>query len=745
MQAEGKTVPYANGLQHLNDELEWLEAGFRTLLELGGGNPFANPHGGMRGLAVSVDELLEASEDENNGTAEGWLRYVEERRSRERSIAASAEAAMREGVALPLSQLCGRLRLTVWERRFVVLCLSAELNRKYEKWLAYFNDDVTCRAPTPDLAYRFLCDSREDMPKARRSLSGSGALRGILLVTEDAYASAGPGAPVRPKLKTALRLDERTVSFLLQTEKLDARIAAFAEAHMPVRISSLPELPPEDEAMDAIGGLAGEIEVGGGTGIPFIHLSGPAGSGKKLRLRHLAAARRQRLLVVSMRALPADAARAAVALERVAREAVLTDAAIVLSEEHAAIGSDIPHLDGLTRALGDYARYGRRPLVAWTSNAKRQPSELPLPAGAGWIHGETGIPAASARFDYWQAAAGPAAEAYPKSTWQELADKYRFTAGQIANAWRQASAMAAGRGDPIPGRRELDAAGRGQFRHRLAQLADRIVPARSWEDLVLPPEPASLIREACNRFRHRETVFERWGFGRKLPYGKGLSLLFAGPPGTGKTMAAEIIAGELGLELYRIDLSRIVSKYIGETEQRLSELFSEAENSGAILFFDEGDALFGKRTEVKDAHDKYANLEAAYLLQRIEAYDGVTILATNLIQNMDEALIRRMGFVVKFPFPGPAEREMIFRAHLPGHSPLSNDLDLAFLAARLDVSGGYIKNIVLAAAFLAATDKQPIGMTHFVRAARQELRKMGKILVKDAFSPYDVDLNETFG
>jgi SpoVK/Ycf46/Vps4 family AAA+-type ATPase len=271
-----------------------------------------------------------------------------------------------------------------------------------------------------------------------------------------------------------------------------------------------------------------------------------------------------------------------------------------------------------------------------------------------------------------------------------------------------------------------------------------MIPARTWDDLVLPPEPLSLIKEACSQFRHRETVYEKWGFGRKLPYGRGLSLLFSGPPGTGKTMAAEIVAGELGLELYRIDLSRIVSKYIGETEQRLSELFAEAEHSGAILFFDEGDALFSKRTEVKDAHDKYANMEAAYLLQRIEAYDGVTMVATNLLQNMDEALLRRMSFVVKFPFPDAADRERIFRAHLPPDAPLDEDLDFTFLASRLDVSGGYIKNIVLAAAFLAASADRPIAMSHFVRAARQELRKMGKILIKEMFSPY-LDDDETFG
>jgi hypothetical protein len=494
--------------------------------------------------------------------------------------------------------------------------------------------------------------------------------------------------------------------------------------------------------MGSVSGLAERLDEGH---VPFIHLFGPVGGGKRLRLRHLASARRQRLLVVSLRGMPEDSERAEIAMSRIVREAALTDAAICLTEDHAVSGSAVAHLEQWNSALAKYARYARRPLVCWTSNVRRQPTELPMPPLSGWICGEVGVPAAAVREMFWKAEASDSDLQLPETLWQELADKYRFTPGQIESAWRQATALAAGRGQTVPNRAELETASRGQFRHRLAQLADRIVPARSWDDLVLAEEPYSLIKEACDRFTYRETVYERWGFGRKLPYGKGLSLLFAGPPGTGKTMAAEIIAGELGLELYRIDLSRIVSKYIGETEQRLSELFSEAENSGAILFFDEGDALFGKRTEVKDAHDKYANLEAAYLLQRIEAYDGVTVLATNLLQNMDEALIRRMSFVVKFPFPGPEEREKIFRAHLPPAAPVSDGLDLAFLAARLDVSGGYIKNIVLAAAFLAATDRMPIGMEHFVRAARQELRKMGKILVKETFSPYFDSNFETFG
>lgn len=727
-------LPYRNGQEHIRDELSWLEAGLRALLELGGGNPQADPVVGSRGLIITKEELLQTDDDERaDHQIEGWGRYIEERLHTEQKIASAAEAAMKLGIPLPLAQLCLRLQLTRWERRCLVLCLAAECNRKIEKWFAYFNDDVTCRAPTPDLAYRLLCDHGDERPRVRQHLSGSGPLRNLLLEPEDKYASASTNSLIRPKLKTPLRLDERTISFLLQTEALDARLADVITAFEPEALSRLPVLPPQDPIQESLKGLMNSPKL---SSVPFLHLFGPSGGGKRLRLRHLASAREQRLLVVSLNKLPVDTEMMAVTLSRTVREAILTDAAICLTEEHVIGGSSIPCLELWRAALTTYIHYSRRPLLCWTSNVSRQPSELPLPAGSAWFAGEVGIPDSSIREAFWMAETMEATSHYERSLWQELADKYRFTPGQIERAWRQGEALAISRGNRYPTKAELELACRGQFRHRLAQLADRIVPARKWEDLVLSDEPQSLIKEACNRFYYRETVYQRWGFGHKLPYGKGLSMLFAGPPGTGKTMAAEIIAGELGLELYRIDLSRIVSKYIGETEQRLSELFSEAENSGAILFFDEGDALFGKRTEVKDAHDKYANMEAAYLLQRIEAYDGVTVLATNLLQNMDEALLRRMSFVVKFPFPDSADRERIFRAHLPSGAPVSDNLDLAFLASRLDVSGGHIKNIVLAAAFLAASDHRPIGMEHFVSAARQELRKMGKILVKETFVPY---------
>jgi SpoVK/Ycf46/Vps4 family AAA+-type ATPase len=231
-------------------------------------------------------------------------------------------------------------------------------------------------------------------------------------------------------------------------------------------------------------------------------------------------------------------------------------------------------------------------------------------------------------------------------------------------------------------------------------------------------------------------VYDEWGFDRKLALGKGLTILFSGSSGTGKTMAADIIAGELGLNLYKIDLSTVVSKYIGETEKNLSLVFQEAESSHSVLFFDEADALFGKRSDVKDAHDRYANIETGYLLQRMEEYEGIVILATNLQKNMDDAFIRRLQFSINFPSPNERDRLRIWKRVFPDTSPLDSQLNLSYIAGQFELSGGNIRNIALASAFLAADDGRLITRPHLIHAIRREYQKIGRIITEQDFEGY---------
>lgn len=263
---------------------------------------------------------------------------------------------------------------------------------------------------------------------------------------------------------------------------------------------------------------------------------------------------------------------------------------------------------------------------------------------------------------------------------------------------------------------------REQVGWQLGSLAQRLAPCYTWDDIVLPDNLMRQLREIADQVAARSQVYESWGFGARLPRGRGINALFSGPSGTGKTMAAEILANHLQLDLYRIDLAGVVSKYIGETEKNLRNVFDAAEQSGAILFFDEADALFGKRSEVKDSHDRYANIEIAYLLQRIESYRGLAILTTNMKSALDRAFLRRIRFVVQFPFPDEAAREAIWRRQFPAAAPIG-DIDFPALS-RLQLSGGHIRSVAVNAAFHAAAHQEAIGQDAVIAAARSEFAKL---------------------
>jgi len=354
--------------------------------------------------------------------------------------------------------------------------------------------------------------------------------------------------------------------------------------------------------------------------------------------------------------------------------------------------------------------------------------------GCGFVRLEVTLPDAAQRLRLWQAALSEPGESEPGEIAEldvaGLAGTFRLSGGQIRDAVATARSLARRRDLAAPrlGQADLAAGCRLQSNRKLAELAQQIAPHYAWDDIVLPDDRLRQLREVHDQIRYRDLVYDRWGFDRKLAMGKGLDVLFTGPPGTGKTMAADVLASALGLDLYKIDLSTVVSKYIGETEKNLARIFAEARTSNAILFFDEADALFGKRTQVSDAHDRYANIEVSYLLQRIEEHQGVVILASNLRGNIDEAFVRRLHAVVEFPLPDVADRRRIWERIWPDATPRAADLDLDFLASQVQVAGGSIRNIALAGAFLAAADGGVVTMTHLLRATQREYQKIGKVL-----------------
>jgi ATP-dependent 26S proteasome regulatory subunit len=326
-----------------------------------------------------------------------------------------------------------------------------------------------------------------------------------------------------------------------------------------------------------------------------------------------------------------------------------------------------------------------------------------------------------ARMARWRAALPQAEEALVA----ECATRYRLPARVIAEVGRSTNASTAA--VTVERVQELL---RQRLDQRLVGFAKRVAWKQTWSDLVLPPDQFDLLVEMVARVRHRHQVLDSWGFASKVGKGTGTTTLLSGPPGTGKTMIAGLVAQELGLDLYQADLSKIVSKYIGETEQRLAELFDAAEHGQAIILFDEADSLFGKRTDVRSSNDRYANLETNYLLQRLEAFDGICVLTTNHESAIDPAFLRRLSIHIRVPMPDEDHRQKLWRAMLPSAAKVAGDIDFDGLATKFVMSGGYIKNAVLRAAYMAASEDSAIENAHFWRAARAEYEGMGKLAMR---------------
>jgi SpoVK/Ycf46/Vps4 family AAA+-type ATPase len=368
------------------------------------------------------------------------------------------------------------------------------------------------------------------------------------------------------------------------------------------------------------------------------------------------------------------------------------------------------------------------------------PSDQPLRGQGvlGLLEVDFPIPGHADRQECWREALRRRGTQIAEHELDGLAGRFRLTPDQIADAVEAAANAARRRRLAAePTVEELYAAARNRSDASLAGVARKIEPSHSWDQLALPDETSELLHDMCRQIVERHQVLDEWGFGRRFTLGKGVSGLFTGPSGTGKTTAADIIANELGLDLFKIDLSGVVSKFIGETEKNLDRIFRAAENGNAILFFDEADAIFGKRSEVRDSHDRYANIEIAYLLQQMEQYEGVAILATNLRQNMDEAFCRRLQFIVEFPFPDEEQRARIWPLLFPDECERDKTIDFDLFAHQFRITGGSIKNIVLGAAFLAAGDRAPVGTPHLLRALRREYQKMGKVLTDAEVAPFE--------
>ena len=630
---------------------------------------------------------------------------------------ADAEAA---GEDVPLRRVARLFRLGPFEADVLLLALAPELDLRFERVYAYIQDDVTRKRPSVDLALRLLCADPAARLRARAAFDGDAPLlRGRLVqLVEDGQRHA-------PLLARYLKADDRIVAELLGQPALDPQLAAYIVETRPTRTLDNLVLAPglADRLRQATAAHSGGL---------VLALQGGYGSGRRAVAEALCAELGAPLVHVDLPRLVASESLApAEAAARLTREAALRGAGLLLAGADAVLHDESagPWRAALLGALDSF--------VGLCVLAVERPWEARgLLRRAAFLRLELPAPGYGERETIWQqrlAAASPGPEEL-----QSLASTFRLSGGQIRDAAAMARSLArwrSGNGAP-PTRQELLAACRAQSSGRLNALANKIRISYSWDDIVLPADQMALMQEICIQVKHRRTVLERWGFDKRLAMGKGVNVLFAGPSGTGKTMAAEIIGSDLGLELYKVDLASMVSKYIGETEKNLEKVFTAAREANALLFFDEADAIFGKRSEVKDAHDRYANIEVGYLLQKMEEYDGVVILATNLRKNLDDAFVRRLHVAIDFPFPEEPDRKRIWQVVFPTDAPLAADVDLGFMAKQFKLAGGNIRNIALLSAYLAAEDGGPIAMAHMIKAVKREYQKLGKLITEAEFGAY---------
>jgi hypothetical protein len=635
-------------------------------------------------MREAVERLIAAGRDAEDAMA-GF--YVAPEHALDYARAVEADGAAPDERLRGAARLLG---LDALETAVLGLCAAPELDPRVLKVFGFIHDDVTRKLPSPR-AITDLLAVDETSPAdvvacfaADRPLRRQGAIE--LIDPEEQ----------RPFLDRSIRVAEPLVSFLLGTpvharradgrlRRLDASAHGLGRAAAVARLRAILQEPSR---------------------LPVL-VSGPDAPA-------LLAAALGRGLVLADVADLGDAALAAQARLACALEG--RELAFDRLEELT------PEGRARVRALLEAG--GERVLVCSAS-----PVAGALLGDVAALEVTAPPPSLAERREAWAALSGPADS-------DEVAAKFRLSTTQIAEAAEIARVEGRARGRNVPDGDDLAFGARQASSSRLGELAVRLAPSYTWDDLVLAEPQLKLIHSISAYLRHRDRVLSEWGYERTVARSQGLKVLFAGESGTGKTMAAQVLAHDLGLELFRVDLATVVSKWIGETEKNLDRIFDAAEGSNAILFFDEADALFGKRSEVSDSHDRYANVEVSYLLQKMEGYPGAVILATNFKQNLDTAFQRRLDFAIDFPFPEPEDRKRIWRLVLPAEAPLADDVDLDFLATQFKLSGGAIRNCSLAAAFEAADAGEPIGMPQLVRAVAIEYGKQGRLTLESDFERF---------
>jgi len=677
----------------------------------------------FRGLYISDEQVNQLVNRAVN--YEGPSSAIDELTEKAESLRAGST---RRDDGSPWQRLIAEFALSSIEQDLLLLAVAPEIDLKYETLFAYLNNDITRKWSTFGLALRVVAGVSEQRTEVRRCLLPEAKLFGSGLLQPVNTADDR-----RSWLATAFAAAPPVSQYLANAASLDPRLAPFAELQNTSidwqRLSIAADLE------NALYNFSRRM-VAAKSRWPVVVLAGVQGVGRG----HAAEAVCREAGVPSLLRVDLEALRAAGENPN-----ELIRALLLQQRLHGAglyLGGFESLFDKEHKPLPDARR-----LVKLITDARR-PMFIPCESRTPWRELLGVEPAVCFRFDLpdyamrlqlWQDAVETVDAKIAGAELEALADRFVLTPAQISSALESACNshyLSAPESFVALRASTLFEAARAQSDQSLGSLATKVKTRHGWDDLVLPRAALQRVKEIAAAIRHRQVVYSEWGFDQRIATGLGLKILFSGASGTGKTMTAGVIAADLGLDLYKIDLSGIVSKYIGETEKNLDRIFHAAESSNAILFFDEADALFGKRSEVNDAHDRYANIEVAYLLQKIEEYEGVVILASNLSKNIDLAFARRMHYVVEFPLPDEIHREKLWRGMFPAAVPLAQDVDFKFLSKQFPIAGGDIRNVALEAAFLAAEDGNVVTMKQLARALARQMMKQGKVASATEFKQY---------
>jgi len=714
---------YNTDIEYLLDELHRIDLIIRFYLK-----KYRLDHQGymddFRGLYISEDEVnailqTPLCEMRSDPYSDSELEHIE---TITREIHKTKNNSIKKGKELRLHTLSDLFNLQPFEVDVLLICLAPELDLRYEKLYSYLQNDVTKKWPQVDLAINFLIPSIEERIKGREYFTPEAPLIKNRLI----HLTGNVPEDRSSLLSKFIKVDERIINYLMGADEVDPRIRNFSTVLEPK--SSISNLILAEDKKNALAEL---IRWHSRMKDPVIfHFHGAHGTGKKKTAEIICKELGTLLLVVDSKGLTGEESIETLIL--ILREALLQKSSLYLEgfdvlskDEESGIPFNIL-INELDRFAGWIFLSGEH---SWEPKRILENHRL--------INYAFHSPDFPLRKQLWKSFLNHNYDLSDDVDIGTLASKFKLSGGQIQDAIFTACniAMAKNPGESTLSMSDLYQGCKAQSNKKLTSLAKKIEPHHTWEDIILPKDIKEQLKEVCGYIKYKGTVYSDWGFDKKLSIGKGLNALFTGPSGTGKTMAADVIVGEVGLDLYKIDLSSVVSKYIGETEKNLQKIFKEAETSNAVLFFDEADALFGKRSEIRDSHDRYANIEINYLLSKMEEHEGIVILASNFKKNIDGAFLRRMDFAIEFPLPDENSRRKIWRNIFPHDTPLGDNVDFGFLS-KFKITGGNIKNVALSAAFLAAGDSGVVEIEHIVRATKREFQKIGKLCIKEDFGKY---------